>query len=296
MAKKNLQDIHPLVISMCEAISTNNTKMGCISKHLERANKSDHRFIEQFQDEIRNYLDCVSPKYCWKTEKKASRRKENDSIDIYGENDKECCVVEIDATRIDQIAQKFVSRLSMWGLETKKPLLYVAVLYTGSESHRRKEDCEKYIRYCNNILKACKGNESSVVGIYTDGNTIEVCDFNTVSSFKMTFPNDNGSVSYKSMVKSAKHIIKWYVENNSVEDFCKLKKVFGKFVDDHKSPSKYEVLETKIGEVYVSTDWREYGSRAYWNEFVGCCKKIGVTIKKQTIQYPSKSTESFIYV
>ena len=70
MAKKNLQDIHPLVISMCEAISTNNMKMGCISKHLERANKSDHRFIEQFQDEIRNYLDCVSPKYCWKTEKK----------------------------------------------------------------------------------------------------------------------------------------------------------------------------------------------------------------------------------
>jgi len=149
MAKKNLKDIHPLVPVLCDAIMNNNY---CITKHLSRITKQEHMHIKEFQENICDHLK-INSDYKWETEKKAGGRTERDSIDIYGESNDELCIIEIDATRIDQIAQKFVSRLCLWGLEegTKKPLLYIALLYKGSNSHSRIEDCEKYIRYCNKI-------------------------------------------------------------------------------------------------------------------------------------------------
>lgn len=289
MAKKKLQDIHTIVTALCEATDFSNNY---ISEHLNRTYKNDHASIDHFQDVVCNYLKAHSPEYGWATEKKANGRKEKDSIDIHGESKSECCIIEIDATRIDQITQKFVSRMSLWGLGSEKPLLYVAILYPGSECHRRKEDCEKYIRYCYDLMKACKGNDSSVVGIYTNGKNIEVWDYDRTSSFQITCPGTN-SVSYKSMVKSAMHAVKWYADNKA-KDFHQLKKVF-RFVDIKKSPSKYEMVNTKIGNIYVSTDWREYGSRAYWNDFVSRCKKEGITIEKQVIKYQSDLTNPYIY-
>lgn len=294
MAKKNLQDIHPLIPILCKAIRINNN---CIIDHLNRDNNNDHSHIKDFQNGVRDYLNNLDQQYSgykWVTEKKANGRKEKDSIDICGETEKECCIIEIDATRIDQIAQKYLSRLCLWGLETEKPLLYIAILYKGSKSHSRIEDCEKYIRYCNNISKKSKGNKSSVIGIYTDGVNIEVWDFDIVSSFQITCPNTE-SKSFISMVKCAKHVIKWCVNNDKVKDFSELKMKLGKFIDKERRPSKNDVVETKIGKIYVSTDWREYGQRAYWNDFVNCSNKFGVKIEKQVIQYQPDESGYFIY-
>lgn len=285
MAKKNLNNIHSLITAICESVKNQNSY---IEKHLNRVKEGlspqNHQYINKFQDKICKDLKFSSSQYNWGIEETANGRKENDSIDILGENNNECCIIEIDATRIDQVAQKFLSRLAVWGLETKKPLLYVAILYKGSATHRRIEDCEKYIRYCNDILKACKGKDSSVVGIYTDGNIINVIDYDIASSFKIKFPNGD-TIIPDSMPDCALQAIKYYINNNNVNNFVQLEKVFGKAVSNTKIASKDRNIVTKFGDVYVCKDWREYGKRAYWNEFVNRSRKVNILIEKQTIEY-----------
>lgn len=297
MAKKNLKDIHPLIPILCEAIRVNNH---FISNHLNRTIIGNHDCINDFQNGVCEYLSQLNPQYRdygWFTERKAKGRKERDSIDIKGISKDELCIIEIDATRIDQIAQKFVSRLCLWGLEeeTKNPLLYIAVLYKGSNCHNRIEDCEKYIRYCNKIIKKSKGKESSVIGIYTDGNIIEVWDYTISSSFQVTYPNNN-SISSNSMVEIAKHIIDWYVKNKKVKSIDDIERIFGKSVSKVSIPSKNELVETTIGKIYVSKDWREYGPRAYWNDFVYRCKKLNINIEKNKIRYQPNISKKFEYV
>ena len=143
---------------------------------------------------------------------------------------------------------------------------------------------EKYIRYCNDILKACKGKDSSVVGIYTDGNIINVIDYDIASSFKIKFPNGD-TIIPDSMPDCALQAIKYYINNNNVNNFVQLEKVFGKAVSNTKIASKDRNIVTKFGDVYVCKDWREYGKRAYWNEFVNRSRKVNILIEKQTIEY-----------
>jgi hypothetical protein len=296
MAKKNLRNIHPFISVLCEAIRLNNQ---CIIDHLNRKNKNDHQFIDSFQDGIYKYLNTLNPQYSdyiWAKEKKANGRKERDSIDIFGESKDELCIIEIDATRIDQIAQKYVSRLCLWGLETRKKLLYVAILYKGSSSHSRIEDCEKYMRYCNEISKKSKGKDSSVIGIYTDGYTIEVWDFDVKSRFQITYPDNKKPEFSTDMSIIAKNIIQWCAANNKVTTFDDAKYIFGNAVSRKECASKDKEVITKNGDsIYVSKDWREYGQRAYWNEFIDNCKKLKIQIEKQVIIYQPVIFEKFIY-
>ena len=71
--------------------------------------------------------------------------------------------------------------------------------------------------------------------------------------------------------------------------------IFGNTVSKISIPSKDEVVQTSIGTIFVSKDWREYGPKAYWNEFVNCCKKKHIIIKKKVIRYQPTSNK-FIYV
>ena len=272
MAKKNLRNIHPFISVLCEAIRLNNQ---CIIDHLNRKNKNDHQFIDSFQDGIYKYLNTLNPQY-------------SDYIEL--------CIIEIDATRIDQIAQKYVSRLCLWGLETRKKLLYVAILYKGSSSHSRIEDCEKYMRYCNEISKKSKGKDSSVIGIYTDGYTIEVWDFDVKSRFQITYPDNKKTEFSTDMSIIAKNIIQWCAANNKVTTFDDAKYIFGNAVSRKECASKDKEVITKNGDsIYVSKDWREYGQRAYWNEFIDNCKKLKIQIEKQVIIYQPVIFEKFIY-
>lgn len=289
MAKKNLKDIHPLIPILCEAVVKNND---CIIEHLNRTKINDHKYIDKFQDRVLNSLKQQYD-YKWGKEIKANGIKEKDSIDIMGDSKNERCIIEIDATRIDQIAQKFVSRICLWGFTTKRRLLYIALLYKGSDSHSRKEDCEKYIRYCNKIIKKSKDINSTVIGIYTDGDNIEVWDYNISSSFLITYPNR--IISSNSMVEVAKDVIDWYVKNKPVKNFDDIEKVFGKFVSKVSCASKNEIVKTSIGNIYVSKDWREYGQRAYWNEFINLCKKLDIIIEKQVIKYKPDDDNKFVY-
>lgn len=97
--------------------------------HLNRTAPNGHDNIKEYQKDICAELSKTVPNYLWKIEYKADQSAQ-DSIDIYGkpyDNKNKQVVIEIDASRHDQIATKFMSRLSLVGLD--EPLFYVALLY-----------------------------------------------------------------------------------------------------------------------------------------------------------------------
>lgn len=294
---KNFMVIHPLVVQLCELVEKNKKH---IEKHLGRNKKDkslDHVYIDSFQDALHKDLIVLQPNYNWEKEKKANGRTVGDRVDIYGNDKHECCIIEIDATRIDQIAQKFVSRLAIYGLNSRIPVLYVALLYEGSGAHKDKESCVKYIRFCYDIIRKCVGKESSVVGIYTDGNVIEVIDNDIQSSFLVTSPDGRTAIC-KSMVDCAKLAIQNYINVNhkKIQNFNHLHNVFGQAVSNTCQASKNILITAPFGDVYVSKDWREYGDRGiYWDEFVKRCKKVKIKIEKRVVRYQS-GQHSFIYV
>ena len=92
--------------------------------HLKRTNLNGHDNIKKYQKDICAELRKTVPDYSWNIEYKATPLAQ-DSIDIYGKTDdnkNKQVVIEIDASRHDQIATKFISRLSLVGLN--EPLLY----------------------------------------------------------------------------------------------------------------------------------------------------------------------------
>ena len=184
--------------SLCEAVKTSMP----ILKDARVGRVIDHSLVERFQESIKDNLNGMSSGYVWEVEKKAKGRSERDSIDILGKaKGNSDWIIEIDATRSDQVSQKLLSRMALWGLQS--PVQYVAILYPDTQNG--KKACEKYIRYGNAILKKING-KSSVTGIFIDplSGVVEVLQFNSSDHFYV-----NG-VECKSMTEAAAKVIKEY--------------------------------------------------------------------------------------
>ena len=163
--------------SLCEAVKTSMP----ILKDARVGRVIDHSLVERFQESIKDNLNDMSSGYVWEIEKKAKGRSERDSIDILGKaKGNSDWIIEIDATRSDQVSQKLLSRMALWGLQS--PIQYVAILYPDTQNG--KNACEKYIRYGNAILKKING-KSSVTGIFIDplSGVVEVLQFNSPDHF-----------------------------------------------------------------------------------------------------------------
>jgi len=74
-----------------------------------------------------------------------------DSADIWADLGKYEMIVEIDATRADQVAKKMLSRFCYSSL-INKPIIYVALLYQGTTS-MNPEECKKYFQMGYKVLK-----------------------------------------------------------------------------------------------------------------------------------------------
>ena len=247
----------------------------------------DHSLVEDFQESIKERLNESKNGYTWDIEQKAKGRSERDSIDIWG-LPSDCVnskgfmstlpegtvrwIIEIDATRSDQVSQKFLSRVALWGL--KEPIRYVAILYPDTQNG--KSACEKYLRYCNDILQTIN-DKSSVEGIFVvpGSNTIEVLNFSESSHFKV---NDK---ECKSMSEACAEAIRVYM-NAHPGTYAELKQVWDRYVEDaERSRAKSLNIETTDGvTVYHYTQFRQYGPLSYWPDFVSRCKKHGITITK----------------
>lgn len=125
----------------------------------------NHKLVEVFQENVKDELNKAPNGYDWEIEWQVKGRSERDSIDIFGQPTKGSpigpnWIIEIDATRSDQVSQKLLSRIALWGLG--QSIQYVAILYPDTQNG--KSACEKYLRYGNAVLQKINKN-SSVTGI-----------------------------------------------------------------------------------------------------------------------------------
>jgi len=234
----------------------------------------DHSLVEQFQKDLKDQMNNCSTEYCWEIEQKAKGRSEKDSIDILGKaKGLPNWIIEIDATRSDQVSQKLLSRIALWGL--KEPIKYIAILYPDTTNG--KNACEKYLRYGNEIIRKINKN-SSVCGIFIDpqANTVELLQFGKSTHFEV-----NGK-ECKSMSEAASVAIKEYLVQNP-SSFTRLQNSWGRFVLDTRGPSRYKNTRLKTTDgitVHTFTQFRQYGLCSYWSEFEKLCKKNGIIITK----------------
>lgn len=243
----------------------------------------DHKLVEVFQESIKDELNKSPNCYDWEKEWKAKGRSERDSIDVFGQPSKGSpigpnWIIEIDATRSDQVSQKLLSRIALWGLGN--PIQYVAILYPDTQNG--KSACEKYLRYGNAVLQKINKN-SSVTGIFVDPATgvIELLQFSQSNHFEV-----NGK-ECKSMTQAAAEAIKDYLDKNRVS-YKQLQQRWGKYVLDKKGPSRYKNINTTTSDgvtVHTYTQFRQYGLCSYWAVFEKLCKKNGIKVSKMRMLY-----------
>lgn len=266
-----------LVHDICNAVSSTQSH---IESYLRKHNYSD---IKEFQKKVLDYLKNHVPAYVWEIEHPWISGY-SDRIDVFGENENEVCIIEIDASRADQVAKKMLSRFALWQMSgCKKKLSYVAILYPQISSSRN--ECEKYIEFGNTLLKKLN-KDSTVVAVFFDESLTkwQVWDPNVKSTFSITCGAK--TISVAGLTACAKTVISEYLKANAGISFPQLKKVFNmsntKYVDTEVGASRYSNLTTLADgtDVYVYTQWREYGYRSNWDKFVGLCKKLGYVISK----------------
>lgn len=265
------------ILNLCEAISNNSS---LLKGHFARSNKNDHSFIEQFQDGITRSLQEMDSKYSWKTEHRFDGSIK-DSVDIFGSKrgDKDW-IIEIDATRADQVAKKFVSRLALGGLSHS--IVYVAVLYKSTQEDPSQS--KKFLYYQNLIAKKIS-KESEVLGIYVDCHgDIELWNFDfkhNPINFEVNQKNVVG------MTRCCEYVVTEFIKTHKSITFAKLSEIFGKFVSDNVGGSRYnktnQILNGKV--VHTYTQFRGIGKGSNWDEFVNLCKKIKVSINEKRCLY-----------
>ena len=254
----------------------------------------NHKLVEAFQENIKDELNKAPNGYDWEIEWQVKGRSERDSIDIFGQPSKAKSgslsmitsktviapnwIIEIDATRSDQVSQKLLSRIALWGLD--KPIQYVAILYPDTQNG--KSACEKYLRYGNAVLQKIN-KYSSVIGLFVEPATgvIEILQFSESNHFEV-----NGK-EYKSMTQAAAEAIKEYLSKHHVS-YKQLQQRWGKYVLDKKGPSRYKNLNVTTADgvtVHTYTQFRQYGLCSYWADFEKLCKKNGIKVSKMRKLY-----------
>lgn len=247
-----------------------NKNKNFIREFLEKRRNNDpqrHKSIEDFQERLKGTLkDCLSD-FNWNTEGTNKKKKQKDSIDILGKKkDAPLIIIEIDATRGDQIAKKLLSRLSLWGREKSKNIFYVALLYPDTQNGVN--ESRKFVKYGYDIMKKINPR-SYVYGIYINDvdKEPEIWDFVKLSEFEVTI-NGGQPKRLRGMNKCARYIIENYTKNSSI-DFENLQKVFGRFVSNTSTSSHKEL---KKDGLFVYNQWRE-DDIATWEDFGNKCKK-----------------------
>lgn len=265
-----------------------------------RKNPRDHRPVINFQEALTLWLDKNSS-YKWIKEKKDRYKSWNDRIDIFGAPKRgktgSNWIIEIDATRGDQVAKKMLSRFALWGLDDKKPTTYIALLYPDSQNGRN--ESKKFIHYGNKLLKSIN-DKSRVIGIIVGkqyesqffvkpgDNYIEIYD----PDANVRFNIDGGVNPIVGMPGCAQEAILMYAKNNSIHSYADLDKVFGKYIEDNASGSRPNktnlILNGKT--VYTYSQFRHYEN---WDAFVKLCSDNGINIEELSCFYKCSKKKQY---
>lgn len=107
------------------------------------------------KEELQNLLKEKFKEYlCADSEIEKQIGETKDRCDVYAETSEYKIIVELDATRADQVAKKMLSRYYYANkVKTEKPTVYVCLLYPGTEKMNQPE-CVKYMAMGSDVLLA----------------------------------------------------------------------------------------------------------------------------------------------
>ena len=267
-----------------------------LEDHLNRNNLNDHQYIDKYQKNICDELNKTIPDYSWEIECQINPLVK-DRIDILGmPKDKkgEKWIIELDATRHDQIAAKFMSRLNLIGL--KEQFVYVALLYPATKGTVNMS--KKYIKYAHNIAKKIK--KSSAVGLYVQFSKkqpnswqydyVEEWDYS--KNGKYTIDAQTNNKVYNGMTKCCKAAIvkhinvmrgkkKTYYYENLLNEFNGQLTIISDCIGKSRYKNTNISLPTKTGKqimVHTYSQWRT--NDMSWSDFVDLCKQYGIIIER----------------
>ena len=95
----------------------------------------------------------------------------NDKCDIFVETERYIVIVELDATRADQVAKKMLSRY-YYADKSRKPTVYVCLLYPGTEKMNPNE-CIKYMKMGKDVLLSMNP-ANRFIGAFINGKKLEL--------------------------------------------------------------------------------------------------------------------------
>lgn len=121
-------------------------------KQLSGNSLRTHKDIERFQNKVAKCFDTNATLGENIEKRLFDNSKDRADIWINNPNNEEYeLIIEIDATRADQVAKKMLSRYC-YSVGQEKPLIYVALLYNGTSS-MNSEECKKYFQMGATVLR-----------------------------------------------------------------------------------------------------------------------------------------------
>lgn len=136
-------------------------------------NETKKNFQEVLHRKFKNTLKHIEKdgiEYCLSNilEDKCDAYK--DKCDIFIGTNKYIVIVEMDATRADQVAKKMLSRY-YYAEKNKKPTVYICLLYPGTEKMDTNE-CLKYMNMGKDVLLSMNSS-NRFIGAFIDGENVD---------------------------------------------------------------------------------------------------------------------------
>ena len=103
--------------------------------------------VKPLQAAVCSALAADFPEIRWSLEHK-QRAANKDAVDIFGTGGKAPVLIELDTSRADQVAKKFLSRSAIF----EEQIYYVSLCYPGTDRMSVSE-CIKYFGYCATLSR-----------------------------------------------------------------------------------------------------------------------------------------------
>jgi hypothetical protein len=93
-------------------------------------------------------IECFIPEIVWASEYQPNNSF-RDSIDLFGKGNDFVVAIELDKTRADQVAKKFVSRMA---IIPSTVIYFISLCYPGTDKMNHSET-SKYFEYCATLAR-----------------------------------------------------------------------------------------------------------------------------------------------
>lgn len=258
----------------------------CLTHFCQCMNNSEKTdCVGKFQKCLQEHLNSVCGPG-WEIEYKKPNSPYSDRVDIFFKSPKSGYnwIIEIDASRADQVAKKAFSRFAIFGTGSKaRNFFYVAIVYPGTNNMNINEVI-KYSRYGHDIAKQMhRDNEWRTIIIDCENQCVKVLNFNNVQFMV------NGSGSFP-MNRAVEKAIKEYFIQSKSHTYQSLEKALLAYNRNHNGLQKIISLESLAKtpikmqdgngtEFYLTIQWAFSGESANFDDIIKFFKKFKIIIE-----------------